>query len=104
MSSINLRVDTNVMKDQSNLVRRDIRNIERHWKNIKKLIKGTRNYWEGEASDAHIKVLRDMEADVEKVLKRLNENPVKLQMEAGVYEAAEQAAVAEGNSLPNDIF
>ena len=102
--SIVLKVDTNIMKDQSNLVRNDVKNIERHWKSISKLINGTRNYWEGEASDAHIKLFRDMEADVEKVIARLNENPVKLQQEAGVYEAAEQAAAAEGNSLPNELF
>lgn len=102
--SINLRVDTNVMKDQSNLVRNDVKNIERHWKSIGKLINGTKNYWAGEASDAHFKLYKEIEADVDKIIQRLNENPVKLQMEAGVYEAAEQAATAEGNALPNDIF
>ena len=102
--TVYVRVDTNVMKDQSNLVRNDIKNIERHWKSIGKLINGTRSYWEGEASDAHIKIYRDVEPDVNKVIQRLSENPVKLQMEAGVYEAAEQAATADGNALPNDIF
>lgn len=102
--NINLRVDTNVMKDQSNLVRNDVKNIERHWKSICQLVKNTRSYWEGEASDAHIKIFREAEPDVEKVLKRLNDNPVKLQMEAGVYEAAEQEVAAIGNSLPDDIF
>lgn len=102
--SINLRVDTNVMKDQSNLVRNDVKAIERHWKSIGKLINGTRNYWEGEASDAHIKIYRDIEADVDKIIQRLNENPVKLQMMAGVYDPAEQSIAAEANNLPNDIF
>ena len=102
--SINLRVDTNVMKDQSNLVRNDVKNIERHWKSIIQLVERTKSYWEGEASDTHIKIFRDIEPDVETVLKRLNENPVKLQMEAGVYEAAEQEVASVGNSLPDDIF
>ena len=102
--SINLRVDTNVLKDQSNLVLNDVKNIERHWKSICKLVESTRNYWEGEASDAHVKIFRDIEPDVEKVLKRLNDNPVKLQMEAGVYEATEKEVASVGNSLPDDIF
>ncbi len=102
--NINLRVDTNVMKDQSNLVRNDVKNIERHWKGICRLIQNTRSYWEGEASDTHFKIFHDIEPDVEKVLKRLNENPVKLQMEAGVYEAAENEVTAVGNSLPDEIF
>ena len=102
--SIYLRVDTNVMKDQSNLVRNDINNIKRHWEKISSLINGTRGYWEGEASDAHIRIYRDIEDDVNKIIQRLEENPVKLQIEAGVYEAAETAATAEGSSLPTDIF
>jgi WXG100 family type VII secretion target len=102
--SINIRVDTNVLKDQSNLVLNDVKNIERHWQSICKLVESTRNYWEGEASDAHVKVFREIQPDVEKVIKRLNDNPVKLQMEAGVYEATEQEVTAVGNNLPNDIF
>lgn len=102
--NVNLRVDTNVMKDQSNLVRDDVKSIERHWRNICKLIKNTRSYWEGEASDAHIKIFREIEPEVEKVLKNLNENPVKLQTAAGVYDATEQELTSVGNSLPDDIF
>ena len=104
MSTINLRVNTDVMKDQSNLVRNDVKNTERHWNSIGKLIKESRNYWEGEASDAHYKLYKDMKVDVDKVIKRLNENPVKLQMEAGVYDEAEKEATAESQPLQTDIF
>lgn len=102
--AIILRVDTNVLKDQSNLVRDDIREIERCWNNIGKLINGTRGYWEGEASDAHIKVYRDIEPDVVKVIQRLKQNPVKLQMDAGIYDGTEQAISAEVTALPNEVF
>ena len=104
MSTINLRVNTDVMKDQSNLVRNDVDNIKRHWTSIEKIIKGSRNYWEGEASDAHIKVYRDIEADVNKVISRLADNAVKLQQDAGVYEAAEATIQGETSQLKSNIF
>lgn len=102
--NVTLRVDTNVMKDQANLVSDDVKKIDSHWKSICKLIQGTRNYWEGEASDTHFKIFHEVEPEVTKVIKRLNDNHIKLQIEAGVYEDTEGKAAAEGNSLPDAIF
>jgi WXG100 family type VII secretion target len=102
--AIMLRVTTEVLKDQSNQVRSDVQNIQRRWQNIQKLINGTRSYWEGEASDAHIKVYRDVEDDVTKIIQRLAENPVKLQQMAGIYDADEAKAAQTANSLPTEVF
>lgn len=102
--SINIKVSTDALRDQSNLVREDVRNIDRNWKNIGKLITSSRSYWEGEASDAHVKVYREIEADVEKVIKRLGDNAVKLQQDAGIYEEVENAVKGETGQLKSDIF
>ena len=49
-------------------------------------------------------IYRDVKDDVDKILKRLKENPVKLQQMAGVYEVNEGYAVNTANELPTDLF
>ena len=99
-----IKVTPAELKNQSNQVLTDIKAIEKHWKNIESLVKGTKNYWEGDASNTHIRIYRDVKDDVDKILKRLNENPVKLQQMAGVYEVNEGYAVNTANELPTDLF
>lgn len=99
-----IKVTPTELKNQSNQVLADIKSIEKHWKNIGTIVKGTKNYWEGEASNTHLKIYKDIEDDVNKVIKRLKENPVKLQTMAGVYDEAETNAVSAASELPTDIF
>lgn len=99
-----IRVTPQVLKDQSNLVIEDIKSIKKHWEGIEDLVKGSKSYWEGDASDTHLRLLKDVEDDVNKLIERLGENPVKLQMMAGVYEVAEGDAQAASAELPEDVF
>ncbi|MBR0308479.1 MAG: WXG100 family type VII secretion target [Mogibacterium sp.] len=99
-----IKVTPAELKNQSNQVLTDIKAIEKHWKNIESLVKGTKNYWEGDASNTHIRIYRDVKDDVDKILKRLKENPVKLQQMAGVYEETEGMAENTANELPTDLF
>ena len=66
-----IKVTPAELKNQSNQVLTDIKAIEKHWKNIESLVKGTKNYWEGDASNTHIRIYRDVKDDVDKILKRL---------------------------------
>jgi uncharacterized protein YukE len=78
MSSVYIKVNTDLMIRQSNQVREDVSKIDRNWKGIGDLIKRSKSYWEGEASDAHIKAYKEIEDAVNKVIKSLAENAVKL--------------------------
>ncbi len=102
--NITVKVSTAEMRNQSNQVLDDVRQIERHWERISRIINGTRNYWEGDASNAHIRIYKDVEGDVNAIMARLKQNPVKLQQMAGVYEEAEAGAEAVSNNLPTDLF
>jgi uncharacterized protein YukE len=104
MSSVYIKVNTDLMIRQSNQVREDVSKIDRNWKGIGDLIKRSKSYWEGEASDAHIKAYKEIEDDVNKVIKRLAENAVKLQKDAGIYESANAAIEGEIGNLKVDIF
>lgn len=99
-----IRVTPAELKNQSNLVMADLKSIEKHWKSIETLVNGTKNYWEGDASNTHIRNYKDIKDDVDKVIKRLKENPVKLQTMAGVYDEAEESAKATANELPTNVF
>lgn len=101
---MNIKVTPQELLNQSNLVLEDIREIEKHWKGITDLVNGTKNYWEGEASSTHIGIYQDVEEEVNAIIKRLGDNPVKLQIMAGVYEGAERTAEAAAATLPSDVF
>ena len=99
-----IRVTPQELKNQSNQVLADIKSIEGHWKSIASLVKGSKNYWEGDASNTHIRIYKDVEDDVNEIIKRLKENPVKLQIMAGVYDEAERTAETQAAQLPSDVF
>lgn len=99
-----IKVTPAELKNQSDQVLSDIKSIEKHWRNIETIIKGTKHYWEGEASNTHLRIYKDIEDDVNKVIDRLKENPVKLQTMAGVYEETESSAVSASSELPTDVF
>lgn len=101
---MNIRVTPQELRDQSVQVEEDIKAIEKHWKAITDLVNGTKNYWEGEASITHIGIYQDVEEEVNAIIRRLAENPVKLQTMAGVYETTERTAEAAAAELPSDVF
>ena len=99
-----IRVTPDELKNQSNQVLADIKEIEKHWKAITDRVNGTRHYWEGEASNTHMRIYKDVADDVNRLSRSLGENPVKLQMMAGVYDEAESAAQSTASELPTDVF
>lgn len=101
---MNIRVTPEALKNQSGLVAADIKEIEKHWEAISDLVAGTRNYWEGEAAGEHTGIYNDLKDEISGLIKRLGQNPVKLQMMAGVYDAAETKAEATAAELPADVF
>lgn len=99
-----IKVTPEELKNQSNQVSEDIKAIEKHWRSISNLVNGTKTYWEGDASNTHIRIYKDVEDDVNKIIARMKENPVKLLTMAGIYDEAEQNAVSMSAELPTDIF
>lgn len=99
-----IRVTPQELRNQSNQVLADIREIEKHWQGISDLVNGTKTYWEGDAGTTHMGIYKDAEEEVNKIIKRLKDNPVKLQTMAGVYDSAEAAAEASAAELPADVF
>lgn len=99
-----IKVTTSELENQSKQVEADIKSIEKHWKQIEDIINGTRYYWEGEASDTHFRIYKDVEGDVSRILARMRENPEKLLTMAGIYKETEMNAESQAAKLPTDIF
>lgn len=104
MASIVLKVAPDDLKKKSGEITKEISNIESDFQKIDQLITGTKRYWEGDASNQHIKSYTKMKDDIKTIIKRLKEHPVDLQKMAGVYEQTEAAVSQLASALPTDVL
>lgn len=103
-AGITLKVAPSVLKTQSGVVSSEVSTLERSWRELESVIKKTKGYWEGQASDQHIEYYNDIKDDVEMIIRRLKEHPVDLLKMAGIYEESEAAAQQIASSLPEDVI
>ncbi|MDE5778007.1 MAG: WXG100 family type VII secretion target [Lachnospiraceae bacterium] len=104
MSSIMLKVKPDVLISKSDEIRQSIKVIDKNFKEIDKLITGTKNYWQGDASDTHVQQYQRMKEDFDTIVKRLMEHPTDLEKMAGVYQEVEEAIEQMATSLPTDVI
>lgn len=93
-----------IIKAQSGLMLDDIREIEMHCKEISRLIDLSRGYWEGDAADAHIRIYKDAESDIEEGSSNIKEGLMNLRKEAGINETESGIEADSAKELPADIF
>ena len=103
-SDVIIKVDTETLKTQAELVRENVQDITKRWDNIRSTIKKTKRYWLGDASDAHRTVLDLVDGDVGRILGLLRAHPADLLRMAGIYEEAEDKAAEQAEQLPDDLF
>lgn len=103
-TGITLKVTPNELKSKAGSIKTQITNLQNAWKDISSTIDQSKNYWEGDASDAHQKSKREIEDDVTTLFKRLLEHPNDLLKMADIYEEAEQSAESLANTLPGDVI
>ena len=101
---MNIRTTPQELRDQSDQLISNIREIKKHWKAIAGLVNGTANYWEGEAGRTHTVIFRDTEDDADAVLGRLEDALVRLQSMAGVNRKTKTADEEAAPELPSDVF
>lgn len=104
MSEIVWKVSTDALREKAQEIQTQIASIESAWNQIADIVDRSRNYWAGDASEVHLAYRKDIEEDAEEVLQRLREHPTDLLTMAGVYEAAEQEAMALAAALPDDVI
>lgn len=104
MEGFVLKVSLDQMKSKSTEVTGQIKEIESNWKELKRVVNGSKSYWQGEASDLHRKYLKESETEVNQIIKRLKEHPSDLLKMLGIYQSAEKQAQQLANSLPEDVI
>lgn len=102
--AIRLKVSTDVMVNKAGEISEQIAAIDRNWNKMKNLVKNTKIYWQGEASDVHQKNFKQLEEAGDKVLKRLKEHPNDLLKMADVYTETERAIQSKASSLPQNVI
>ena len=104
MADFMLKVSLDKMKSKSTEITGQINKIEKYWKDLKDVVKRSKSYWKGDASDLHQKYLDECDEEVQEILKRLREHPSDLLAMMGVYNEAEKKAEQIANSLPDDVI
>lgn len=104
MAGFQLKVTPDVLKTQAQTIQNEIGVVEKQWSNIETLINRSKGYWEGEASQQHIKYYGEVKKPVKQVIKRLKEHPTDLLKMAGIYDTAEKEAAGLTNSLPDEVI
>ena len=92
------------MKTKATQVLNEVKQIETQWKNLQNVVKSSKGYWQGDASDEHQKYLNEVSDDVEKIIRRMKEHPADLMEMAGIYVAAEKDAKALSGKLPDNVI
>lgn len=104
MAGFHLKVSLDKMESKANEISGQITEIENEWKKLSSIIKKTKKYWKGDASELHQTYRDECETEMTELLKRLKEHPKDLLVMVGVYEKAEQEAVQLAQALPDDVI
>lgn len=99
-----IKVTPDKLLSGANDITNEINRLESSWKKIGSIITNSKNYWEGDASNMHQKYYKEVQEQVDQILKRLKEHPADLLQMAGLYQEAEKSASAVANSLPMDVI
>ncbi|MBQ5398410.1 MAG: hypothetical protein IIU14_03115 [Ruminococcus sp.] len=104
MSDFVIKVSPEVMISQANLVSSGVDSIRRSFEQITRAVYSTREFWEGEASELHIRNYSKLEPKTEEALKRLKEHPTDLLKMADIYKTAESKSAQTASALPSNVI
>jgi WXG100 family type VII secretion target len=104
MAEFMLRVTPSQLKTKANEIQDQINDFEGSWNRISEIIRNSKGYWVGDASNAHQKAFNDCQTDVLLIIKRLKEHPADLLNMAGIYEDSENKASDLAQALPDNVI
>ena len=102
--AVQLKVTPAELKNAAGEISGQIRQVENGFGNLEREINASRNYWEGDASNAHLKYYESFKDEIAMALRRLKEHPTDLLRMAGLYEDNEKEAVQIAASLSDDVI
>ncbi len=104
MAGFVLRVTPETLERKAGEISTEIEAVKTAFDKIDEEVRGSKQYWEGDASDAHIKYYNSIKDELYKTVSRLKENPKKLLTMAGIYKEGENENKATAQILSADII
>lgn len=68
------------------------------------IVTQTSSYWEGEAREAYVNKFNQLQDDIEKIHKMIQEHVTDLETMAKTYQEAEQKSMDTANQLAGDVL
>jgi len=104
MEQMRVRVSTDILVQRADAAQQKIQDVKTRFDKIADIVKRSRNYWEGDANDAHRREFQDYKDDIDEALVRFTENIADLRKIANVYHEAEAAVEEVSEALPVDVI
>ena len=104
MAGIQLKVTPEVLKAKAQEITTQINKVQSDWNKVSTLVENSKSYWEGEASEVHRRLKKELDDDVERIIKRLKEHPQDLLKMADIYLDADRQVTLAISSLPDDVI
>lgn len=102
--SVTLKVTPETLKALAKEYQQHIDNIQTQLNVIDNNVKGTRKYWQGEASNKHMEKYQDVQSDIKKIMNTIKDDPKDLLSIAGLYTEAEDTNINTVSALPSDAI
>lgn len=99
-----IQVDPEKLKEQAAVISGYVNDIKKDFDGIRRLVKQSGIYWQGEASRRHRQIFDNYEEDISQILKRLGEHPIDLQKMAGEYVQVEKLNETLAGRLPDNVL
>lgn len=104
MEQIRIRVATSALEERANATEQRIKDVRSRFERMGQIVQNSRNYWEGEANEAHRREFQEYQDDIEEALARFMENVTDLRKIANVYQEAESETENLSQDLPLDVI
>lgn len=104
MSSFVIKVSTDVMIQQAETIKSGVDEIRNRFRSVTTQVRGSRNFWQGDASDLHMERFEVVKEQMEELVGILRGYPDELLRMANLYDESERRATEDASSLPMDVF
>lgn len=101
---ISIKVTPDILQNKATEISNEIGEIERAFSGMESIVNSAKGHWTGDASEMHERYFREIQPDMQEVIKRLKEHPTELLKMAGLYEKGEKATTTISAVLPDDVI
>lgn len=99
-----LKVEPDKLKNTATDIEQQLKNVDNQLKQIGQDIRRTRGFWEGDASDTHMKQYEALEPGIQEIIAKLQKRPTELLKMAQLYSETETQAKEAAMSLVDDVI